>query len=69
MGLQHSRDFTHNPEKYDAVILAVAHSAFEKLNVRNLINKRSVVYDVKGFWHLMTLMDDYNMYNTHLSYR
>ena len=47
-GIATFRDFSHNPEKYDAVILAVAHSAFEKINIRNLINKRSVIYDVKG---------------------
>ena len=47
-GIETFRDFSHNPEKYDAVILAVAHSAFDKLNIRNLINKRSVIYDVKG---------------------
>jgi UDP-N-acetyl-D-galactosamine dehydrogenase len=34
--------------KYDAVILAVAHDEFNKLNVRKLVNKNSVIYDVKG---------------------
>jgi UDP-N-acetyl-D-glucosamine/UDP-N-acetyl-D-galactosamine dehydrogenase len=34
--------------KYDAVILAVAHDEFNKLNVRDLVNKNSVIYDVKG---------------------
>ncbi len=47
-GITTFKDFNHNPDKYDAVILAVAHSAFDKLNVRNLINSRSVIYDVKG---------------------
>jgi UDP-N-acetyl-D-glucosamine/UDP-N-acetyl-D-galactosamine dehydrogenase len=47
-GIVTFRNFSGNPEKYDAVILAVAHSAFEKLDIGNLINKRSVVYDVKG---------------------
>ncbi|HEY4967519.1 MAG TPA: nucleotide sugar dehydrogenase [Puia sp.] len=47
-GIDTFRDFSHNPAKYDAVILAVAHSAFDKLNIKNLINTRSVVYDVKG---------------------
>lgn len=36
-------------EKYDAVILAVAHKDFEKLSVRDLTTDRGVVYDVKGF--------------------
>jgi UDP-N-acetyl-D-glucosamine/UDP-N-acetyl-D-galactosamine dehydrogenase len=34
--------------KYDAVILAVAHAEFNKLNVRDLVHKKSVVYDVKS---------------------
>jgi UDP-N-acetyl-D-galactosamine dehydrogenase len=34
--------------KYDAVILAVAHDEFYKLNIRDLVNKNSVIYDVKG---------------------
>ena len=34
--------------KYDALILAVAHDQFKKLNIKNLLNKKSVVYDVKG---------------------
>lgn len=36
-------------EKYDAVILAVAHKDFEKLSVRDLTTDKGVVYDVKGF--------------------
>ena len=47
-GIATFREFSHNHEKYDAVILAVAHSAFNKLDIRNLINHRSVIYDVKG---------------------
>jgi UDP-N-acetyl-D-galactosamine dehydrogenase len=34
--------------KYDAVILAVAHDEFSKLNIRELVKKNSVIYDVKG---------------------
>jgi UDP-N-acetyl-D-glucosamine/UDP-N-acetyl-D-galactosamine dehydrogenase len=34
--------------KYDAVILAVAHDEFNKLNIRGLANERSVIYDVKS---------------------
>ncbi|HEX3079487.1 MAG TPA: nucleotide sugar dehydrogenase [Puia sp.] len=34
--------------KYDAVILAVAHNEFSKLKIRELVNKNSVIYDVKG---------------------
>lgn len=35
-------------EKYDAVVLAVAHKAFESLDIKNLLNDVAVVYDVKG---------------------
>lgn len=35
-------------EKYDAVILAVAHKDFEKLSVRDLTTDKGVVYDVKS---------------------
>ncbi|MDR2773180.1 MAG: nucleotide sugar dehydrogenase [Tannerella sp.] len=34
--------------RYDAVILAVAHKAFENINVGNLLSDNAVVYDVKG---------------------
>ena len=35
-------------EKYDAVILAVAHKEFMDLDVRSLVRENGVVYDVKG---------------------
>lgn len=35
-------------EKFDAVILAVAHKEFENLSIKNLIVENSVVFDVKG---------------------
>ena len=35
-------------EKYDAIILAVAHDAFKTLDVKGLVRENSVVYDVKG---------------------
>jgi UDP-N-acetyl-D-galactosamine dehydrogenase len=34
--------------KYDAVILAVAHNEFKDLDIANISNGNSVVYDVKG---------------------
>ena len=39
-----------NPnEKYDAIILAVAHNEFKHLDIDKLkINQDSIVYDVKG---------------------
>ncbi len=47
-GIETFKNFSHITEKYDAVILAVAHSAFENIDIRDLVNKRSVIYDVKG---------------------
>jgi UDP-N-acetyl-D-galactosamine dehydrogenase len=35
-------------EKYDAVILAVAHNAFFEMDIKSLCKSNSVVYDVKG---------------------
>ena len=39
---------TLSQDKYDAVVLAVAHKEFEGLNLSTLLNANSVVYDVKG---------------------
>ena len=35
-------------EKYDAVILAVAHNQFKLMNIKDLLKDSAVVYDVKG---------------------
>ena len=35
--------------KYDAIILVVAHEQFKTLDVRNMLKTNGVVYDVKGF--------------------
>ena len=35
-------------EKYDAAIMAVAHSLFEGMNVLSLLKEQHVVFDVKG---------------------
>jgi UDP-N-acetyl-D-galactosamine dehydrogenase len=47
-GIETIRNAAEAREQYDAVILAVAHREFDQLDLRNLINNRSVVYDVKG---------------------
>jgi UDP-N-acetyl-D-glucosamine/UDP-N-acetyl-D-galactosamine dehydrogenase len=47
-GIDTFKSLTGKPEKYDAVILAVAHEDFNKLHIPGLVNKRSVIYDVKG---------------------
>jgi UDP-N-acetyl-D-glucosamine/UDP-N-acetyl-D-galactosamine dehydrogenase len=54
-GIDTFKNFSHNQEKYDAVILAVAHTAFDKINLSHLLNMRSVVYDVKGVLDLNTV--------------
>jgi len=35
-------------EKYDTIILAVAHKEFLKLDLQNMRNKNSLIYDIKG---------------------
>ncbi|MEI6864961.1 nucleotide sugar dehydrogenase [Flavicella sp.] len=35
-------------DKYDAVVLAVAHKQFLSITLQSLLNKKGVVYDVKG---------------------
>lgn len=37
-------------EKYDAVVLAVAHEQFHSLEVTEQAKEKSVIFDVKGFW-------------------
>lgn len=36
-------------EKFDTIILGVAHNEFKNLNISNLQNSLSIIYDVKGF--------------------
>jgi len=35
-------------EKFDAVVLVVAHTSFLELNLDSLRNQNSILYDVKG---------------------
>jgi UDP-N-acetyl-D-galactosamine dehydrogenase len=37
-------------EKFETVVLAVAHKEFNMLNLSTFTNPDSVIYDVKGFW-------------------
>lgn len=37
-----------NSDKYDAIILAVAHKEFLNMDIKGLVNDNGVVYDVKG---------------------
>jgi len=36
-------------EKFDSVVLAVAHQLFTGIDIESLSKTRSVVFDVKGF--------------------
>lgn len=36
-------------KKYDAAILAVAHNEFKELKIKALLQKKNIVFDVKGF--------------------
>jgi UDP-N-acetyl-D-galactosamine dehydrogenase len=47
-GLNLLKAIPDGSEKYDAIIIAVAHQEFQHLNIRDLVKPRSVVYDVKG---------------------
>ena len=35
-------------QKFDAVVLAVAHKVFEDIDIRGLMKENAVLYDVKG---------------------
>lgn len=35
-------------EKYDAVVLGVAHSCFSEMDIKSLVEDKGVIYDVKG---------------------
>ena len=50
-GIECTRDEEVLSEKYDVIILAVAHKQFAELDVRNMLidNEKGIVYDVKGF--------------------
>lgn len=47
-GIQIFKSISGNAEKYDALILAVAHNEFKQINFRDFAKDRSVIYDVKG---------------------
>lgn len=44
-----NQDIEQYKSSFDVVILAVAHQAFSKLDIRSLLNKNGLVYDVKSF--------------------
>jgi UDP-N-acetyl-D-galactosamine dehydrogenase len=47
-GIEVFKILPRKSEKYDGVILAVAHKEFMQLNIRRLLNENSVIYDVKS---------------------
>jgi UDP-N-acetyl-D-galactosamine dehydrogenase len=47
-GIETHQAITPVAEKFDALILAVAHDEFSRLKIRDLVHERSVIYDVKG---------------------
>lgn len=47
-GVVSQKDIPH--DKYDAVILAVSHKEFLKMDLKSMLNDASVLYDVKGFF-------------------
>ena len=49
------------PDKYDAVVLGVAHNEFKELNVKLLGKDNFVLYDVNGFYQVKLLMAGCNM--------
>ncbi len=47
---EYNINLKNKPEgPYDAIVLAVAHNEFLKIELKSLINDNSVVYDIKGF--------------------
>jgi UDP-N-acetyl-D-galactosamine dehydrogenase len=44
------KDTPDGSSKYNAIVLAVGHSAFKKLAIEDLKNGKTVVYDIKGFF-------------------
>ena len=47
-GIETFKKLKPDNKKFDAVILAVAHDEFNQLDIREYVNHRSVIYDVKG---------------------
>ena len=47
-GMETIKQLSTTTPRYDALILAVAHNEFMKMNIRDLLNEKSVVFDVKG---------------------
>ena len=47
---EYNIELQQSPSKYDAIILAVSHTEFLKLNILDLKrSNNSIVYDIKGF--------------------
>lgn len=44
------KDTPNGSVKYNAIVLAVGHSVFKELSIKDLKNGKTVVYDIKGFF-------------------
>ena len=44
------KDSPNGSVKYNAIVLAVGHTAFKDLSIDDLKNGKSVIYDIKGFF-------------------
>jgi len=49
-GLESSQSMVN--DKFDAIVLTVAHAKFKKLNLELLKRRKSIVYDVKNFFNI-----------------
>ncbi|HVY76682.1 MAG TPA: nucleotide sugar dehydrogenase [Puia sp.] len=54
-GIRTFRELPSHDEKFDAIIMAVAHDEFKDINVRALTRDNAVVYDVKGMLNLQDI--------------
>lgn len=46
--------------RFDAVVLAVAHDAFNCIDEKRLLKEKSILYDVKGFFPKNSLTEDFD---------
>ncbi len=45
-----SKDILNSGSKFDAIVMAVAHSQFNELDIKSLSGKSTVIYDIKSVW-------------------
>ena len=47
-GIECQKDLPTDSQKFDVIILTVAHNEFLSINMHNYLNENGIVYDVKG---------------------